>query len=239
MRFGIFTFPDITSVQELTLSIQVITLVGVILTIALSKLSLNRQNRAAARESIEQLDDLEIRPLNVKLKPILHKYSAWPTSNAEVKLKIYRRTDVAGLSREFPYFVAFPGYTFKDYKISTVKDGYLLTINSASAVDIRRITERLLADIGNISRKDDNTQWMEYDKFKNDYENSKDGTKEEVHRDLLKFLNNSNPRTKEHIRDEVSKRYNHDNKIINLAFADLLMTGEIVESNGSDKYTTV
>lgn len=194
-------------------------------------------NQSYAREAIEQLDDLQIRSPSVKFKPILHKFSARPWGSAEVKLKIYNGTDVSGLSQEYPYFIGLPAHTFKGYSVDTLEDGYLLKINSANAVDIRRATEELLAEIDRVARDRDNVEWINHDTYADSYARAMDGSTIQVHEDILEFLNTNSPCIKTTIRDSVSEDHGHHPKIVNLALVDLTMAGEVVYNHDTDQYT--
>lgn len=192
--------PEIGSIDGL----QVISLFGIIATIIISYSSLNQQRHASARESLEQLDDVTLPQNEVKIRPILHSYDPWPASKAVVKLKMYRMSDISDVSQLWSNFVLFPAHIFEEYNIATDMDGYLLTIDSAEPIEIRRKTDNLLNKINQECRSKQRPRRVGYDEFLEYYSGALDGSKEPVHEMIINFLADNGPTNGHHIEKHFS-----------------------------------
>lgn len=214
-------------------TIEVLSFIGILITIAISYSSLNQQRMAAARESLEQLDDLEIRQGNAKLKPIIHKFSNWPFNKSIVKLQASRTSEIAGVSRPHPLnFLALPGYVFQDFDVEPVKDGYHLTIHSSDPVEIRKRTNELIYEINNEAMRNDGYNWISVDEYKQGFMDSMEGDLGEIHELVIEYLHDG-PKSEGEIGRYIDSNGFHS-RFGNLAIRDLLNLGEIEKNENND-----
>lgn len=160
----VFLYSVLASIIE-ALGLQlvpVVTLLGVLLAVIISGFSLRLQYQATARESLEQLDDLQLGDRGpdssmhevsehpwTKIKPILHRYR-WPIQQSEVKLQVYNSRGVPGVSQILDRSPDVPEAAFEGYDVIEVADGYIVHLTTTDSVEIRR---RVMEIFQNISRQ--------------------------------------------------------------------------------------
>lgn len=215
--------------------LQVISFLGILITIAISYSSLSQQRRNGVRESLEQLDAIKLAGANAKVKPILHKYSRWPKKSAIVKLKVYRPTEIADTSTVHPNFLVLPGYVFSDFDVKPIEDGYLLSIPSSNPVEIRRTTDKLLGQMVDEGRRRASATWIPFEKYQQEYQSSIEGEKPQLQQEILDFLEDSPPRTRAQIREHLAEKKGHDNQLVQIAIRDLFLSKSIEEVSDSNK----
>jgi len=166
--------------------LPILSFFGILLTIVISLNSLNIQRSASARESLEQLDDIDIQS-SIRLKPILHRYSSWPRGKAEVKIKVYQNTDIAGVGRLKRRFLAFEGHILQEYDVCAEEDGYILSVDSSNPVKIRRQVNELLQVMANSGRLE-KYHWMTFEDFEKVYQPAMNGEKTIVHEEIIEVI---------------------------------------------------
>jgi hypothetical protein len=216
----------ISLIQESPLSF--LTFLGIIPTIVLGYSSMNHQRRNAARESIEQLDDLRLG--SVKIKAILHQFPKWPFNHVTVKLKIYSSSRVAGISRPNNRFYVFPRHVFRDYSFETVSNGYIVHLYSSNPVEIRKSIEDLF---DRMSQEHAGGQ-VEYEEFLRHYSEFYQGKSVPIHEEILDKLSYLSATHKNHIPGRLDRKY--DEKIVSCAISDLVNENKIKEES-SQRYT--
>lgn len=236
--FVLNNFYNLPSLGEVS-PIQGITLLGIVLTIIISISSLNLQWHATARESIEQLDDLELYRQRYKIKPILHSFPTWPFRNTKVKFQVYQPTDVAGVSGLHPNFMALPGYLFENYSVEPVPDGYVMTIKSRNAVQIRRVTNRLLRELSEGSNQGRINQFAPFEIFEKEYEAALKGVYCQIHYDVISVLEETAPLNVNDIRNSIREELDHSSRYTELAVQDLEAWGAIEEVDSTGGYRVV
>lgn len=168
--------------------ISLITAIGVAVTIIIGYSNFNWQRRAAARESLEQLDDLYIDRPYSKIKAILHSFPRWPIDKSVVKFQIYNPTEIAGVSGIHGSFLLIPRHVFNGYEVDSVEDGYLVKLDTADPVEIRRRIQNILQKISEFSNnRHEGIDWVDYENVQKYY----DFDSEEllpIHEALLEFL---------------------------------------------------
>lgn len=226
--------PELSNIFPAGISfIEVLSFIGILITIAISYSSLNQQRMAAARESLEQLDDLHIKRRSAKIKTILHKYSNWPFKKSVVKLQASKTTDIAGVSRPHHLkFLALPGYVFQGFEVDPVNDGYHLTIHSSDPVEIRKTTNELLYEINKETQRSDGFAWVTSDEYVDVFRDSMNGELGTIHELVIEYLEEG-PKSAAEIRDYVGDN-GFQNHLGNLAIRDLLHFGEIELNDDSD-----
>jgi len=216
--------------------LQVISFIGILITIAISYSSLNQQRNASARESLEQLDDVRLHESGIKMRPLLYSYKSWPQNHSTVKIKMYNSTETSGVSRMYPKFCGFPSQVLKDYPIEVQRDGYLLDIDSANPVIIRRNTDEFLQALYSESRVRGWGNIPSKDLFMDQYGDALDGDLLPLHDEILDtFEPPSRERSLQGITDALNVKYDFHKHIIKLAIADLILIGEL-EKTGRRKY---
>lgn len=213
--------------------LQLITLCGVLTTIGISWSSLNQQRTASARESLEQLDDIEVRRPNAKLKPILHDHNPWPGSESTVKIQTYMQTELANVSRIHSNLLAFPKVIFDDYDVEVVEDGYLIKYDTANAVEIRRRTQELLRELSTVSGSGGyGHHWIDLKNIEESYGYDSPSELFEVHERVLKMLEENAEIDNNAIRKNLEKEGYHLN-IAYLVLWDLVQMDRIEEDPNS------
>lgn len=209
--------------------LSILSFIGILITIILSGLSLSLQRRAAARESLEQLDDVQLRH-TAKLRPLLHEYS-WLRRKAVVKLKAYRSTDVAGVSDIHPRSLLLNCRGLQDSNVEPVSDGYHLTINSSNAVKIRRKTTQLLDNISKETRNRDDYCWVPFEDIEEHYGDAIRESEGAIHRDIRRILEERGGYSRQsEIEDDIADSLH--SKTVRVGLRDLTMWDDIEEEKG-------
>lgn len=133
----------------MSLVIQLATLVGILVIIAVSYHSLIHTRRAAVRDSLEQLDDIRFTTRSdVKAKPFLCRCRGLVFRGVcEVKFKFYGAA-TPGAS-DPSVFIEFPEVVFPGYDVRPQSDGYVVSIDSSNSVEIRRKANEIVVEMFN------------------------------------------------------------------------------------------
>lgn len=131
----------------MSLLIQLASLVGIFVIIAVSYYSLIHTRRAAVRGSLEQLDDIRFAThSDVKVKPILYRCRGLVLrGTCEVKFKFYGAA-TPGAS-DPSVFIEFPESVFAGYDVRAEPDGYVVSIESNNPVEIRREANQIMLEM--------------------------------------------------------------------------------------------
>jgi len=214
-------------------ALQVGTFLGVLITIGISWSSLNQQRAAAARESLEQLDDIEITKPNGKIKPILHKYKSWPYSKSTIKLQSYQKTEISGVSKIKSHFLAFPRCILENHNVKIVEDGYLIQFDTSDPVEIRRRTQKILRDLSEASgNRDYGHHWVDFNVVEKVYKYDNTGELSDVHEDVIKMFEKDNILARNDIRNNLIDE-GYDGKLARLVLWDLIQMGMVEQGPGN------
>jgi hypothetical protein len=204
--------------------LSVATFLGILISISLGYSSLNHQRRNAARESLEQLDDLSIRG-DIKIKAILHEFPRWPLRHVTVKLKILNQHNTAGISNPNNQFYIIPACIMMNYDFETVPDGYIIHLQTTNPVKIRNSIEDIYDDIYEIPRRNYQVPYGEYMKH---YSNAHYGEWDPIYNEILEELTYFSTIHKNKIFQNVG---NYHRSLIDCALTDLDKRGLIEEDS--------
>lgn len=207
--------------------IQILSFVGILFSIFIATDSLVQQKRAAVRESIEQLDDMELPAIHSKIRPFLHRFRYSYRRGSTVKIKIYQHTDVAGVSKNHPQFIVFSGYLFEAHSVAITNDGYLLDIDSIDPVVVRRVTDDLLTKLSNVgrSRSSGEVGRANYDLVKSYYPDFLREKIPEFHKDIIIYLGENRQSTLQKISTHMGTKWPGGEALTKIALADLQKYG--------------
>jgi len=222
-----FVSASISLIQNNPLSF--LTFLGIIPTIILGYSSMNHQRRNAARESIEQLDDLYLRS-SYKIKPILHEFPKWPGRRSSVKLKIYNPGEVAGVSQPHGNFYIFSREVFSGHSFHTAPDGYIIYLNSANPVEVRNSVETLLDRMG----RDRAKGHVDYEEFLKDYQGAYQDEWIPIYDEIVDQLSYFQLTHKNRISPPLHQM-GYERSVINCAISDLVTEG-VVKECSRNKY---
>lgn len=206
-----------------------LTFLGIIPTIVLGYSSMNHQRRNAARESLEQLDDLRLR--KSKLQASLLDFPKWPFKHVTVKLKILRPGQIPGVSQPHNKFYVFSRHVFVGYKFETIPDGYIIHIKSVNPVAIRNTIEEIFDRMGEANRNRAGGR-VDYNEFLEKYAKSYDGGKLPIHERILEELSFFSETHSGQIKRKLSAQ-GYSDTLIFCALYDLEQEGDIKEGENS------
>lgn len=206
--------------------LQILSFLGILITIAISYSSFTLQRNARARESLEQLEDIKVG--RAKIKPILHKYRPWPRSQAIVILKVYLPTDVANVGQPTERFLAVPDYVFEGHEVEAREDGYYVTIQSSNPVAIRRVADGIMERMGIIGHRGNSWNLLPFDAYAEQFQPAVDGENSEIHKEILSILSDGDTHHISDIQNQLGDQ-GYYNALGGVAIRDLEFRGEVEE----------